>query len=321
VSRAAGAGGWARRAWARRAARALAAGEDPLRVAARLARPAGALVRLLVRRAEAELGPPPAPFAWLALGGVGRREGAPGADLDHALVYAATGPAGARWFANAAARVTRGLAQAGVPACPGGWSADRRQGDLEAWVARLQGLSADASPAALLDLAVFLDHRRVAGQLEVGALGEACVPRAPVRAALGEAALLIRCRAPLRVRLAPRRPLDVKAEALAPLVAAARALALAAAGPRGRVAGGTLARLEAARAGGLLGADTAARAAAALRCLTGLRLRTGLEAVLAGAAPSTVVVPAALAAVERARLLEALAAVRAVQRRLGAAVG
>jgi CBS domain-containing protein len=314
-----------RDAWARRAARALEAGRDPLVVGAGLSRRAAALLRLLVRRATAALGPAPAACAWLALGGVARREAAPDADLDHALVHAGrsillggrnlASPQSPPWFAAAAGHVAEGLQRAGVPACPGGWSAERRAGDLAGWRARLAAWSADPAPAALLDLAVLLDARRAAGGLDVRALQEevaALAAAPPLRAALAEAALSLRCRAPLAVQLRPARPLDLKRHAIGPLVAAARVLGVAA-DPSGAAARGTLARIQAARAAGLVGPDTAEGAAAALRALTGLRLRAGLTAVLAGARPSPVVVPAALAAEDRSALVGALAAVQRVQ--------
>src|SRR4051794_34748131 len=48
---------------------------------------ADALVRRLLDLAVAEAGEPPAPFAWLALGSLARREGVPSSDVDCAIAW------------------------------------------------------------------------------------------------------------------------------------------------------------------------------------------------------------------------------------------
>ena len=46
-----------------------------------------ALTRRLLELAVAELGAPPVPFAWIALGSLARREAVPSSDVDSALVW------------------------------------------------------------------------------------------------------------------------------------------------------------------------------------------------------------------------------------------
>ena len=46
-----------------------------------------ALTRRLLELAIADLGAPPAPFAWIALGSLARREAVPSSDVDSALVW------------------------------------------------------------------------------------------------------------------------------------------------------------------------------------------------------------------------------------------
>ena len=59
----------------------------PLHVAGIQSVVVDALVRKLTELAVAELGTPPAPFAWLALGSLARREARPGSDVDSAVAW------------------------------------------------------------------------------------------------------------------------------------------------------------------------------------------------------------------------------------------
>ncbi|WP_245575161.1 DUF294 nucleotidyltransferase-like domain-containing protein [Meiothermus rufus] len=75
-----------------------------------------ALTRSLLRRAEAHLGSPPGPYAWLALGSEGRAEQALLTDQDNALVYQDSAAQG--YFKALAQQVVEGLLQAGFPSSP-----------------------------------------------------------------------------------------------------------------------------------------------------------------------------------------------------------
>jgi CBS domain-containing protein len=52
-----------------------------------------ALTKRLNELTIAELGPPPCPFSWLALGSIGRREAAPSSDVDSGVVSDGEGDA------------------------------------------------------------------------------------------------------------------------------------------------------------------------------------------------------------------------------------
>src|SRR4029453_8329534 len=66
-------------------------------------------------------GPPPAPWAWLALGSAARQEQALRTDQDHALAWEAGGSRDEadRYFAALAERVVTGLEAVGIPRCTG----------------------------------------------------------------------------------------------------------------------------------------------------------------------------------------------------------
>jgi PAS domain-containing protein len=82
-----------------------------------------AVIVRLIALAERELGPPPVPYAFLALGSTGRREQTLATDQDNALVYADPAPdiasACEAYFHSLASRVCEGLDAAGYAYCRG----------------------------------------------------------------------------------------------------------------------------------------------------------------------------------------------------------
>src|SRR5204863_3595985 len=62
------------------------AGHPPVQIASIIAIVADTLTRKQIEFAVGELGDPPCPVTWLALGSLGRREGVPSSDIDSALV-------------------------------------------------------------------------------------------------------------------------------------------------------------------------------------------------------------------------------------------
>jgi CBS domain-containing protein len=293
-------------------------GRDPLAIADLVARLGGALVRRLAALHAAEHGPAPAPWALLALGSAGRREQPLPGDQDLALVVAdEAGERALGWCRALAGRVEEDLLAAGFPPCPGGLAASRLVRRRAEWCGRVQAAAEEPVPAAVLEVAVLLDGRRVAGRLDLRPLRAALTAGADRPRFLRElvrAALAFR---PPRVGLLRRGPrLDLKVQALAPLVLLARCYGLAARSP----ALGTCARLEAAREAGLLGGDVAGPAAAALRLFTGLRLRLELGAAGAAAGPPELAI-AALPGEERRGLAAALRAVRRLQERAASRFG
>src|SRR5512133_2505842 len=93
----------------------LSARLDPVVIAQLVARLNDTLLRTAVRWAEAELGPAPAPWAWLALGSEGRMEQTLITDQDNALVFADEGLASRAWYEALAGRVVADLRAAGFP--------------------------------------------------------------------------------------------------------------------------------------------------------------------------------------------------------------
>jgi CBS domain-containing protein len=281
-------------------------------VAGFVARLNDALLQRIVRMAEDDLGPPPGPWAWLALGSEGRMEQTLLTDQDNALVWEREGEAPRGWFLRFADRVNADLEAAGFPRCPGGYMARAWNGTLDEWKRRFEEWIDAPSPDALLHGAIFFDYRRVAGGLDLAPLEAslADAPRKPVFVRfLARNALDFKPPPLLLLTLRGQATVDLKLHGIAPVVLLARAYGL----EQGGAARNTLERLEAAARAGRLPEQTFAEVAEAYRFLVGLRLRLQLDRLSRGAPPSAAVALAELTAVERARLKDALRAVKAFQ--------
>jgi CBS domain-containing protein len=284
---------------------------DVLDVTQAIAHVNDALTCRLLRLAEAELGPPPCAYAWLALGSHGRGEQVLSSDQDSALAWADGHDAAAReYFPHLAAPVVTALARAGLPLCDGGFMAtswSRPIGDFHrmfaGWVERPE-------PLALLRAEVFLDVRPVQGVLPVDVLDRSLVAggsRGPFRVQMARAAVTFR--PPLgwfgRLRTVDGA-VDVKRAGTAAIVLLARLYALVA----GSSARTTVQRLDAAAAGGTLSRQSADDLVEAYRFLTGLRLRRQVEQVSSGEVPDNLVRVDALSDADRERLRRTLRHVR-----------
>jgi CBS domain-containing protein len=291
----------------------LAARVDPVAVARLVARLNDALLRTALRWAEAELGPAPAPFAWLALGSEGRMEQTLLTDQDNALVFADEARDARGWFEGLAARVVADLRAAGFPDCPGGYMATRWCGPLREWRERFRTWLVEPRPQALLEAAIFFDHRRAAGSLDVSALQEVMAGAVELPAfqrAMVEQALRFRPPAPLLLRLrGESSAVDLKRDGLAPVAFLARCVALELAAPER----GTLDRLLAAERAGRMDPELREALAEAYRFLLGLRLRLQLRRVAEGRGAGDAVALSELSPLERSRLKEAFRAVRGWQ--------
>jgi CBS domain-containing protein len=305
-------GGYAKRV-TEMAAGLLAGGLDPMAIAGLVARLNDALVRRLLHLAVADLGQPPAQYAWIVFGSEGRMEQTLLTDQDNALVYADEGGAHRGWFQAFAALVNGDLEQAGFPPCPGGYMAATWHGTLTEWTERFLGWTDVPTPQALLVASIFFDYRKVGGDLDLEPLERIVLEAAgkPVfLRLLAKDALQFRPPPQLLLRLrGASSTVDLKGNAIRPLVALARRYALEA-GSRAR---STLERLEAARRADLIDEDTRATLTEAYRFLLGLRLRLQLRMAAAAAPVTSKVALSALSAIERSRLKDSFGAIRSWQ--------
>jgi CBS domain-containing protein len=287
-----------------------------------------ALFQRVLRDAEAELGAPPTPYAWLVLGSNARYEQTLRTDQDHALAFADEHPPDAPdYFATLAELVTTRLEACGFPRCPGGIMASNPRWcqPLAAWQADFAAWIAQPDEEALLRSAIFFDMRQIHGELDAAAGLRPVIVRAAGNgiflAHLARAAL--RTPAPLTLfqQVALQRHgeqhdlFDLKERGTALVVDLARLFALEA----GRSETSTTARLRASWQGSSLGEAEAEALAHAFELLSLLRLRWQRTRREAGEPPTNRVPFHRLGRLEQRELKESLQAIARVQRGLGAA--
>lgn len=122
----------------------------------------------LLELAEAELGPPPVPYCFLALGSMARQEQLVLTDQDNALVLSDDFEPAAHdaYFKALATRVCDGLARCGYPYCTGGVMAtnDRWRQPLHVWEQTFSNWIDQPTAQTLLDAGIFFDLDGVGGQ-------------------------------------------------------------------------------------------------------------------------------------------------------------
>jgi CBS domain-containing protein len=281
----------------------LAGGLEANTIAGFVARLNDALLRRVLQWAEADLGPPPAPYAWLVFGSEGRMEQTLLTDQDNGLVYADEGAGRRDWYEALAGRVNADLEAAGFPRCPGGRMARRWHRTLSEWRDDIL----DCIEHRAHDAAIFFDMRKVGGGLDLEPL-LAALARAPrqrlfVRA-LAKAALTFT--PPTGFLLRDSSRVDLKLQGIVPIVFLARCYAIEV----GSTALNTLDRLDAAAKAGLMGENVHADVTEAYRFLTGLRLRVQLRMLSEHRPLGSEITVADLSALERNRLKDSLRAVR-----------
>ncbi len=121
-----------------------------------------AFTQRLLELAEAELGPPPVPYAWMVAGSQARREQSSHSDQDNALLIADhMKPQDDEYFAALAKIVNDGLDACGYGYCPGNVMASNPQWrqKLMIWKKYFNGWIQRPEPMALMLSSVFFDLR------------------------------------------------------------------------------------------------------------------------------------------------------------------
>lgn len=129
---------------------------------------ADAITVRLIALAEAELGPPPAPYTFVVFGSVARGEQTLATDQDNAIVFAdAADDARAQaYFLRLGERVCGGLDRAGYRRCRGETMASNPKWcqPLSRWRQYFTDCVTAANPQDLLDVNIFFDFRAVHGE-------------------------------------------------------------------------------------------------------------------------------------------------------------
>ncbi|QIM22562.1 cyclic nucleotide-binding/CBS domain-containing protein [Phycicoccus sp. HDW14] len=288
-----------------------------------------AVERRIIRLAEDVLGPPPVPYCWMALGSRARLEQALATDQDHAMVIDdAVDEDGLAWFEDLAEWVTDGLVRCGYPRCTGDVMATnpRWRHPLSQWRRELSSWFAAPTPDAVLHSSIVFDMRPVHGDESLyTALQQHVLRTAPgARTFLTHLARQAASHEPplgffrgfvLEKAGEHEATLDIKRGGLLPVVELARVHALA----NGLPEVNTRARIEAARAAGVLGDELAGDLRDAFEFLGYVRLRHQSARVRAGLPTDNFVSPDDLSSFEKRHLREAFAIVRSAQQSLGRA--
>jgi CBS domain-containing protein len=123
-----------------------------------------AITKRLIELAEAELGAPPVPYAWMAGGSQARREQSSHSDQDNALLIADHAkPEDDAYFAALAKRVNDGLDACGYYYCPGDVMAsnEKWRQPLRIWRKYFTNWIERPEPMALMLSSVFFDLRAI----------------------------------------------------------------------------------------------------------------------------------------------------------------
>nr|WP_290665341.1 DUF294 nucleotidyltransferase-like domain-containing protein [Ardenticatena sp.] len=275
------------------------------------------LTTRLLTFAEARLGPPPCPYAWLVFGSEGRMEQLLLTDQDNALVYAEASPEHDAYFAQLATFVVDTLLAAGFPPCQGGYMAIHWRRPLDEWERLFRAWVQTPTPDALLEAGIFFDLRQVHGTLSIRSLEQiiresGSQPR--FMAHMARAALAWQPPLGFFRRIRDQHgKVDIKRGGIAPIVALARLYALEAQSP----ARATIERLHDATARGILSKEGGETLQEAFRFLMRLRLRAQREALKQQHEPDNMIVLEALSSLERRMLKETFFAIRDMQDAIG----
>ncbi len=280
----------------------------------------------LIALAQAELGPSPVPFAFIALGSQGRQEQTLASDQDNAIIYQTPDgrelPEAAAYLVSLGERVCGWLDQAGYPLCRGQVMAKNPRWcqPLEVWQQYFSEWIRKAEAQQLLEFSIFFDFRTIHGEV---ALAQE-LRRHVHRGLQGSPSFLphfaqnsLLFRPPLRLfgRIVAggeqAGQLNLK-DALMPIVSFARLYSLR----QELHETHTLERLAALAGHGLLPRESQEETAAAYNVLMRLRLRNQTEELQAGRAADDVISYRKLRHHEETLLNQSFAQIAALQKRI-----
>ncbi len=283
----------------------------------------GAITRRLIELAEADLGPAPVPYAWIAAGSQARWEQTSHSDQDNGLIISdKMQPGDDEWFESLARFVNNGLDACGYVYCPGDVMASNPkwrqpvsvwQGYFEQWIEQPE-------PMALMLSSIFFDLRVIHGKEKLlKKIRKNTLQKAP-RNQLFLAHMT-------RNALTHRTPLgffrdfvlvhdgqhddtlDLKHSGLVPIIDMARIYALA----EGLHEIGTEDRLRAAAGTPSLSKGGSANLLDAFEFISNLRLEHQAAQIREGESPDNFMSPKQLSKLEREHLKDAFKVVQTMQ--------
>ncbi|MCC5970675.1 MAG: cyclic nucleotide-binding/CBS domain-containing protein [Pararhodobacter sp.] len=288
---------------------------------------ADTVTRRLLKLAEAELGPAPVPWLWLACGSQGRQEQTGISDQDNCLILddSATEDDLA-YFARFAKIVSDGLNTAGYYYCPGDMMATNPRWcqPVRVWRRYFRGWIDAPVPEAQMLASVMFDLRPIGGtpalfrDLQAETLAAAAKNSIFVAHMISNSLKhqpplgLLRGFATIRSG-EHKNHIDMKLNGVVPVADLARVYAL-----QGNLTPvNTRARLEAAEHAGVISVSGGRDLSEAYDLIARLRLETQAALVRAGRRPDNFLAPSDLSDFERSHLRDAFVVVRTMQSALG----
>ncbi|QPH54177.1 DUF294 nucleotidyltransferase-like domain-containing protein [Pontivivens ytuae] len=281
-----------------------------------------AVTRRLLKLAEAELGPPPAPYLWLACGSQGRQEQTGVSDQDNCMILDDGADPNDPYFAELARRVSDGLDRCGYFYCPGDMMATnpRWRQPLSVWRSYFQGWIDKPDPMAQMLASVMFDLRPIGGTTSLFNGLQAETLAAASKNSIFVAHMVsnsLKHHPPLSLLRgiatarsgAHRNRVDLKLNGVVPVVDLGRVYAL-----RGQLtAANTRARLVAARESGVVSQRGGQDLIDAYDLIAMARLEHQASRIRAGEAPDNYLPPKELSEFERSHLRDAFVVVRSMQ--------
>ncbi|MBB4212271.1 CBS domain-containing protein [Rhodothalassium salexigens DSM 2132] len=287
-----------------------------------------AVHRRLAQLAEAELGPPPVPYALLVFGSLAREDQSARSDQDNGLLIddAYDVRAHGGYFEALGRRICDGLDAAGYPYCKGGIMASNPDWrlPLSGWQRTFARWITEPEPKSIMNATIFFDHRAVHGEVALMARlrdhvlglahGDTIFLAHMTQDALRASVPLGFFRKLVLIKDKEHKDsLNLKRQGIMPITDIARVYALASGSPTVN----TRERLAAAVSAGLLAASDGADLTDAWDFVAGVRLKHQAAQVRAGETADNFVSPGALSRFERDHLRDAFALIRQAQNAIG----
>ncbi|MBF9036776.1 CBS domain-containing protein [Rhodobacterales bacterium HKCCE2091] len=290
-----------------------------------------AVTRRLLALAEAELGPPPARYLWLACGSQGRQEQTGVSDQDNCMILSDDATeADDAYFAALAKFVSDGLDRAGYFYCPGDMMATnpRWRQPKSVWQRYFRGWIDKPDPMAQMLASVMFDLRPIGGDVTLFSDLQAETLAAASKNSIFVAHMVsnsLKHTPPLgmfrgfaTVRAGEHKnEIDLKHNGVVPVVDLGRVYALT-----GQLtAVNTRARLEAAIAAGAVSLSGGRDLIDAYDLIAETRLAHQAQEIRRGEKPDNFMAPSGLSDFERAHLRDAFVVIKTMQSAAGSRGG
>ena len=285
---------------------------------------ADALTRRLIHLADAELGPAPIPFLWLACGSQGRHEQTGVSDQDNCLFLdnSFDPKKHGDYFEKLARFVSDGLDACGYYYCPGDMMATnpRWRQPVKAWRDYFAGWIREPDPMAQMLSSVMFDLRPIAGETSLFEGVHAKTLKRARKNSIFRAHMIsnsLKHTPPLSlfrgfalIRSGEHKnTLDLKLNGVVPIVDLARVFALEGAVEEVN----TRERLQLAHEAGKISESGVRDLVDAYDLISTMRLRHQAEQIRAGEKPDNFLPPSQLSDLERNHLRDAFAVVKTMQ--------